>query len=136
MTPPPTIADRRPEVVTREIPSWREGWTTAATSADHKVVAKLFMGTSLSFLAIAALAFALTRIQLIVPDSTIIRPDIFSQMSTTAMASITVLFGVPFVARPPRLHRPASDRRPQRRPPPPQPARLLALCGRRRSSSS
>ncbi len=97
MTPPPTIADRRPEVVTREIPSWREGWTTAATSADHKVVAKLFMGTSLSFLAIAALTFALTRIQLIVPDSTIIRPDIFSQMSTTAMLSITVLFAVPFV---------------------------------------
>ena len=95
--PPPTIAERRPEVVTRQIPAWREGWTTAATSADHKVVAKLFMGTSLSFLAIAALAFALTRIQLIVPDSTIIRPDIFSQMSTTAMTSITVLFGVPFV---------------------------------------
>ena len=94
---PPTIAERRPEVVTREIPAWREGWTTAATSADHKVVAKLFMGTSLSFLAIAALAFALTRIQLIVPDSTLIRPDIFSQMSTTAMTSITVLFGVPFV---------------------------------------
>ncbi len=97
MTPPPTIADRRPEVVTRRVPAWREGWTTAATSADHKVVAKLFMGTSLSFLAIAALAFVLTRIQLIVPDSTILRPDIFSQMSTLAMTSLTVLFAVPFV---------------------------------------
>jgi cytochrome c oxidase subunit 1 len=94
---PPTIADRRPEVVTREIPAWREGWTTAATSADHKVVAKLFMGTSLTFLAIAVLCFALTRVHLIVPDSTIFRPDIFSQVSTTAMTGITVLFGVPFV---------------------------------------
>ncbi|MDQ2675954.1 MAG: cbb3-type cytochrome c oxidase subunit I, partial [Actinomycetota bacterium] len=94
---PPTIAERRPEVVTRRIPAWREGWTTAATSADHKVVAKLFMGTSLSFLAIAVLTFALARLHLIVPDSTILRPDIFSQMSTTAMTSITVLFGVPFV---------------------------------------
>ena len=94
---PPTIAERRPEVVTRKIPAWREGWTTAATSADHKVVAKLFMGTSLSFLAVAVLAFALTRVHLIVPDSTIFRPDIFSQMSTTAMTGITVLFGVPFV---------------------------------------
>lgn len=94
---PPTIAERRPEVVTRRIPAWREGWTTAATSADHKVVAKLFMGTSLTFLAIAALTFALTRLHLIVPDSSILRPDIFSQMSTTAMTSITVLFGVPFV---------------------------------------
>ena len=94
---PPTVAERRPEVVTRKIPAWREGWTTAATSADHKVVAKLFMGTSLSLLAIAALTFALTRIQLITPDSTIMRADIFSQMSTTAMTSITVFFGVPFV---------------------------------------
>ncbi len=94
---PPTIAERRPEVVTRKIPAWREGWTTAATSADHKVVAKLFMGTSLSFLAVAVLAFALTRVHLIVPDSTIFRPDIFSQISTTAMTGITVLFGVPFV---------------------------------------
>ena len=94
---PPTIAERRPEVVTRKIPAWREGWTTAATSADHKVVAKLFMGTSLSFLAVAVLAFALTRVHLIVPDSTIFRPDIFSQISTTAMTGITVLFAVPFV---------------------------------------
>ena len=93
---PPTVAERRPEVVTRKIPAWREGWTAAATSADHKVVAKLFMGTSFSFLVVAVLAFALTRIQLMVPDSTLIRPDIFSQMSTTAMTSITVLFGVPF----------------------------------------
>ena len=94
---PPTIAERRPEVVTRRIPAWREGWTTAATSADHKVVAKLYMGTSLSFLAIAVMAFALARLHLIVPDSTILRPDIFSQMSTTAMTAVTVLFGVPFV---------------------------------------
>ena len=94
---PPTIAERRPEVVTREIPAWREGWTDAATSADHKVVAKLFMGTSLTFLAIAVLAFALTRVHLIVPDSTIFRSDIFSQISTTSMTAITVLFAVPFV---------------------------------------
>src|SRR5688500_3939870 len=94
---PPTVAERRPEVVTRKIPAWREGWTTAATSADHKVVAKLFMGTSLSFLAIAALTFALTRIHLLVPDSTILRADVFSQMSTTAMTGVTVLFGIPFV---------------------------------------
>jgi cytochrome c oxidase subunit I len=94
---PPTIAERRPEVVTREAAPERTGWTALATSADHKLVAKLFLGTSLSFLAIAALAFALTRLHLIVPDSTIFRPDIFSQMSTTAMTAVTVLFGVPFV---------------------------------------
>ena len=94
---PPTIAERRPEVVTREVPAERAGWTELATSADHKAVAKLYLGTSLTFLSIAVLAFALTRVHLIVPDSTIFRPDIFTQLSTTAMVSVTVLFAVPFV---------------------------------------
>ncbi len=95
--PPPTIAERRPEVVTRDVPAGRLGWTDVATSADHKVVAKLFMGTSLTFLAVGVLAFALTRVHLIVPDSSIFRPDIFGQISTTAMTATIVLFAVPFV---------------------------------------
>ena len=94
---PPTIAERRPEVVTRRVASGSEGWITSATSADHKEVAKLFIGTSLTFLAVGVLAFALTRVHLIVPDSTIFRPEIFSRISTGAMTTITVLFAVPFV---------------------------------------
>ena len=46
---PPTIADRRPEVVTRGVPARRPAWIEAATSADHKVVAKLWMGTAMTF---------------------------------------------------------------------------------------
>ena len=38
---PPTIAERRPEVV---VPAKRAGWIETATSADHKTVAKLWMG--------------------------------------------------------------------------------------------
>jgi cytochrome c oxidase subunit I+III len=94
---PPTIAERRPEVVTRRIGKGGEGWLSAATSADHKQVAKLFIGTSLTFLSVAALAFFLTRFHLIVPDSTIFKPEIFSRISTAAMTGITVLFAVPFV---------------------------------------
>jgi len=94
---PPTIAERRPEVVTRRVAAGRAGWHVSATSADHKEVAKLFLGTSLTFLAVAVLAFVLTRIHLITPDSTIFRPEIFSRISTASMTSITVLFAVPFV---------------------------------------
>ena len=92
---PPTIAERRPEVVTRRVPT-ESGWVATATSADHKVVAKLYMGTALTFLAVGVLAFVLTRIQLMVPDSTIFRPEIFSRISTASMASVTVFFAVPF----------------------------------------
>ena len=93
---PPTIAEHRPEVVTRRVPT-EEGWVATATSADHKVVAKLYMGTALTFLAVAVVAFVLTRIHLIIPDSNMFRPEIFSQISTASMTLITVFFAVPFV---------------------------------------
>jgi heme/copper-type cytochrome/quinol oxidase subunit 1 len=93
---PPTIAERRPEVVTRGVASGRTSWATSATSADHKEVAKLFIGTSLTFLAVAVLAFVLTRVHLITPDSTIFRLELFSRISTASMTAITVLFAVPF----------------------------------------
>lgn len=92
---PPTIAERRPEMVTRGVPTERAGWITAATSADHKVVAKLYMGTALTFLAIAALQFALTRLHLIVPDSTIFSPEIFNRILSASTVSIVVLFALP-----------------------------------------
>ena len=97
MTPPPTIAERRPELVTRELPRQRAAWTEAATSADHKAVAKLYLGTSLTFLAIAAILFALTRLQLIVPDSTIIVPEVFNRLNTAANATFVIFAAIPFV---------------------------------------
>jgi heme/copper-type cytochrome/quinol oxidase subunit 1 len=94
---PPTIAERRPEVVTRGVPARRTAWIEAATSADHKAVAKLWMGTALTFLAIAAIQFALTRIQLIVPDSTIIVPEVFNRILTATSVTTIILFAVPLL---------------------------------------
>jgi heme/copper-type cytochrome/quinol oxidase subunit 1 len=93
---PPTLAGRHPEVVTRGVPAKRAGWIEAATSADHKTVAKLWMGTSLTFLAVTAVLFALTRVQLIVPDSTIIVPEVFNRILTATSVTAIVLFAVPF----------------------------------------
>ncbi|MDQ3571364.1 MAG: cbb3-type cytochrome c oxidase subunit I [Actinomycetota bacterium] len=97
MSPPEATAERRPELVTRELLRQRAGWVEAATSADHKVVAKLYLGTSLTFLAIAAILFALTRVQLIVPDSTIIAPEIFNRINTATNATFMVFAAIPFV---------------------------------------
>ncbi len=97
MTPPPTIAEPRPELVTRGVPATRAGWIEAATSADHKAVAKLWIGTSLSFLAVAAVLFALTRLQLIVPDSTILVPEVFNRIWSAASVTTVILFAVPLL---------------------------------------
>ena len=94
---PPTLADPRPEVVTRQVPPARAAWIDAATSADHKAVAKLWIGTSLTFLAVTAVLFALTRVQLIVPDSTIIVPEVFNRILTATNVTATVFFAVPLV---------------------------------------
>jgi cytochrome c oxidase subunit 1 len=94
---PPTVAQPRPEVVTREVPAARAAWVDAATSADHKAVAKLWIGTSLTFLAVTVVLFALTRIQLIVPDSTIIVPEVFNRILSATSITAVVFFAVPLV---------------------------------------
>lgn len=95
MTPP--ARERRPELVTRGVPQARPSWIENATSADHKTVAKLYIGTALTFLALAALQFLLVRLQLIVPDSTILVPEIFNRMNSAAQASAVVFFAVPLM---------------------------------------
>jgi heme/copper-type cytochrome/quinol oxidase subunit 1 len=94
---PPTVAQPRPEVVTRGVSSPRAAWIEAATSADHKAVAKLWIGTSLTFLAVTAVLFALTRVQLIVPDSTIIVPEVFNRIVSATNVTAVVFFAVPLV---------------------------------------
>ena len=94
---PPTLTERRPEVVTRTAPTRRAGWLEAATSSDHKAVAKLYLGTSLTFLAVSTLLFALTRVHLIVENSTIFSPEIFYRVLGATEATFVVFFAVPVV---------------------------------------
>ena len=130
MTPPPTIADRRPEVVTREIPSWREGWTDrrherrpqGRREALHGDLAQLPRDRCSHLRADPDPA---DRPRLDHHPAGHLQPDVDHRDALDHGA----LRGA-VRPRPPRLRGPAPDRRPQRRPPPPQPARLLALCGR------
>lgn len=94
---PPTVAERRPELVTRGVPENRAPWVENATSADHKTVAKLFIGTSLTFLALAAVQFLLVRIHLIVPDSTILVPEVFNRINSAAQVTAVVFFAIPLL---------------------------------------
>ena len=94
--PPPTIAPARPEVVTDAMPRRRPAWIETATSGDHKVVGLMYIATALSFLVLALTEFVLMRVQLIVPDSTIIDPIIFDRLLSTYGATAVVFFGIPF----------------------------------------
>jgi len=98
VSPPPTATEARPELVTRSgVGALRPDWVERATSADHKSVALLYLGAALSFLVIALTQFALMRVQLIVPDSTLIEPELFARMLSAAGVTFAVFFCVPLV---------------------------------------
>ena len=94
MTPPPTTATR-PEIVTRDVRRPRQSWIERATSADHKTVGLLFIATALTLLAFAATEFALMRLQLIVPENSLIQPEIFSRLMSASVVTFVVLACLP-----------------------------------------
>ncbi len=94
MTPPTTTATR-PEIVSRDVRRPRQSWIERATSADHKTVGLLFIATALSLLAFAATEFTLMRVQLIVPENSLIQPEIFNRLMSTSVVTFVVLACLP-----------------------------------------
>jgi cytochrome c oxidase subunit I len=92
---PPTIAPARPEIVTRGVPEPRSGWVERVTSADHKSVGTLYIGTALVFLILAAVEFALMRVQLFIPQNSLISPEIFNRLLSASGVTVVVLFAIP-----------------------------------------
>ena len=93
--PRPQVA--RPEVATDGFDAPRSAWADIATSGDHKDVGRLYVGTALAFLALALTELVLMRVQLIVPDDTIIAPELFDQLLSAYGATAVLLFGIPLV---------------------------------------
>jgi cytochrome c oxidase subunit 1 len=97
MTPTQTTTQPRPEVVIRSLRPRRQEWIERATSADHKIVAQLWIATALIFIALGATEFALMRVQLIVPESDLIQPEIFNRLMTASVSSFLVLGCIPLI---------------------------------------
>jgi cytochrome c oxidase subunit I len=96
MTPPAGDAtETRPEVVTRDLRPPRQAWIERATSADHKVVSLLYIATALTFLALAATQFFLMRLQLMLPENSLIKPEIFDRLMSTSAVTFVVLACLP-----------------------------------------
>jgi heme/copper-type cytochrome/quinol oxidase subunit 1 len=97
MTPPTATRTEpaRPEVVTRGVLALRAPWIERFTSADHKIVGLLYIATAFTFLALAATEFALIRLQLIVPENSLIEPEIFNRLLSASVVTFVVLFAIP-----------------------------------------
>ena len=92
---PPTVSPTRPEVVTRDLPRDRYGWVSMMTATDHKRVGLLYICTALVALMVALTLLVLMRIQLLVPDNTMIEPDVFNQLLSVYGAAAVVFFALP-----------------------------------------
>jgi heme/copper-type cytochrome/quinol oxidase subunit 1 len=91
-----TLAPHRPELVTDGVPTPGPRWFELASSTDHKDIGRMFIGASLSFLVLGLLAYLLTRLQLVVPENTLIEPVTFNRLLSVGTATLVVLFAVPF----------------------------------------
>lgn len=85
----------RPEVVVDGYPRRRPRWVEIVTSADHKDVGQVMIAASLGFLFIAVVEFLLMRLQLAVPDNTLLTPVMFNRMLSLYGATAIFLFAIP-----------------------------------------
>jgi cytochrome c oxidase subunit I len=92
------IAERpkpRPELVVDGFPRRRPHWIEAVTSADHKDVGRVMIGAALGFLFIALVELVLMRLQLAIPENTLLTPVTFNRMLSLYGATAVFLFAIP-----------------------------------------
>ena len=91
-----TLAPQRPELVTDGVPRPASRWLEMVASTDHKDIGRMFIGASLSFLVLGLVGYLLMRLQLVVPENTLIEPVTFNRLLSVSTASLVALFALPF----------------------------------------
>jgi cytochrome c oxidase subunit 1 len=89
------VSAARPEAVVDGFPRRRPRWIEVVTSADHKDVGRVMIAASLGFLFIAVIEFLLMRLQLAVPENTLLTPVMFNRMLSLYGATAIFLFAIP-----------------------------------------
>lgn len=90
-----TVGSRGPELVTDGIRPRRSAWIENLTSGDHKDVGRSFIAAAFAFGFLGVVAFLLMRLQLAVPESTLIEPVTFNRLLSVGTVSLVVLFALP-----------------------------------------
>jgi cytochrome c oxidase subunit 1 len=85
----------RPEVVASGFPRRRPRWIELATSADHKDVGRVMIVAALGFLFIALIELLLMRLQLAIPENSLLTPVTFNRMLSLYGATAVFFFAIP-----------------------------------------
>ncbi len=89
------MSSARPEVVIDGYPRRRPRWIEVVTSADHKDVGRVMISAAFGFLFIALVEFLLMRLQLAIPENTLLTPVTFNRMLSLYGATAIFLFAIP-----------------------------------------
>jgi len=95
MTPVHTTS--HPEVVSERVPRAERGWIALVTAAEHKAVGRMYVATALVFAAAALAELLMMRLQLMIPENTLMRPEIFDRMLSAFGVTGLILFALPLM---------------------------------------
>ncbi|MFO0949460.1 MAG: cbb3-type cytochrome c oxidase subunit I [Planctomycetota bacterium] len=81
----------------RYLPPATTGFTSWVTTVDHKRIGILYILMSLVFLVIGGLEALLMRLQLMLPNGQVARPDTFNQLFTMHGTTMVFFVGMPIL---------------------------------------
>ena len=86
-----------PELTARLARTWdtEKGIIGALSTVDHKVIGRRFIATAIIFLFLGGLSAVVMRMQLALPENSLIGPDLYNQLFTMHGTTMMFLFGVP-----------------------------------------
>ncbi|HEV7937638.1 MAG TPA: cytochrome c oxidase subunit I [Solirubrobacteraceae bacterium] len=93
-----TYAAPIPQVVAHKATPEPKGWASWITTTDHKRIGIMYMVTTFAFFILGGVEALLIRLQLGVPNNTLVSPQIYNQLFTMHGTTMIFLFVVPMMA--------------------------------------
>ncbi len=93
-----TYAAPIPQVVAHDVKPEPKGWASWITTTDHKRIGIMYMVTTFAFFILGGIEALLIRLQLGVPNNTLVSPQIYNQLFTMHGTTMIFLFVVPMMA--------------------------------------
>ncbi len=93
-----TYAAPIPQVVAHDVKPEPKGWVSWVTTTDHKRIGIMYMVTTFAFFILGGVEALLIRLQLGVPNNTLVSPQIYNQLFTMHGTTMIFLFVVPMMA--------------------------------------
>jgi cytochrome c oxidase subunit I len=93
-----TYAAPIPQIVAHEVQAEPKGWASWITTTDHKRIGIMYMVTTFVFFILGGIEALMIRLQLGVPNNTLVSPQIYNQLFTMHGTTMVFLFVVPMMA--------------------------------------